>query len=287
MRALGLATRPFYAARLDSRGRPQPWGLEDLEDFASQHGDPFAGRLDPEAGPPALSLQLEACDDPPLWLGLSGRELERWSRALEAIWARYGVAQRERIAIFDYGSSPLVLLSSASYTPHLRRGAAERLGADVICNDGVAVLAERMLEIVQQLRPAALVLRRDVLAPLGAALDGSGVSLTQSCRWLAVSEPDGAPHADEVARWSRHWGLPVHRILRADAGCVLAGECLACGAFHLPAQLYRLEATRAQEAIVTTRFARVSPAVRQRIDGAVRAPGECPEEPGAGRIRWH
>lgn len=286
MRGLALETRPFYAARLDSRGRPAPWSLEDLEDFASERDDPFAGRLDPEASPPALSLQLESCDDPPLWLGLSGRELEAWSRALEAIWVRYGIARRERIAIFDYGSSPLVLLASASYTPHLRRGAAERLGVRVLCNDGVAVLAERMVEIVEQLRPAALVLRRDVLAPLGAALDGTGVSLAQSCRWLAVTEPDGTPDADEVARWSKAWGVPIHRILRADAGCVLAGECAGCGTFHLQPRLYRLESTREGEAIVTTRFAQVSPSVRQRIDRAAPEPGECPEEPGASRLRW-
>lgn len=286
MRGLALETRPFYAARLDSRGRPAPWSLEDLEDFASARGDAFAGRLDPEAPPPALSLQLESCDDPPLWLGLSARELGAWSRALEAIWARYGIGRRERIAIFDYGSSPLVLLASASFTPHLRRGAAERLGVGVICNDGVAALAERMLEIVEQLRPAALVLRRDVLAPLGALLDSSGVSLAGSCRWLAVTEPDGAPDADEVARWSESWGVPAHRILRADAGCVLAGECAGCGAFHLPQRLYGVEATREGDAIVTTRFARVCPSVRQRIDGAARAPGSCPEEPRASRLRW-
>jgi hypothetical protein len=284
--ALALAARPFYSARLDSRGRPRPWGLEELEDFAAERGDPFAGRLEPGAPPPDLSLQLECCDDPPLWLGLSARELGLWSRALAAIWARYGVARRERIAIFDYGSSPLVLLASASYTPHLRRGAAERLGLQVVCNDGVAVLAERMVEIVEQLQPAALVLRRDVLAPLDAALDGAGVSLAGSCRWLAVTEPDGAPDAGEVELWSRRWGVPAHRILRADAGCVLAGDCRVCGAFHLSSRLYRLEATGEGDAIVTTRFARVCPAVRQRIDGAVQEPGACPEEPDAGRLRW-
>ena len=69
-----------------------------LEDFASERGDAFAGRLDPAAPPPSLSLQLEGCDDPPLWLGLSARELGAWSRALEAIWARYGIGRREREA---------------------------------------------------------------------------------------------------------------------------------------------------------------------------------------------
>jgi hypothetical protein len=160
------------------------------------------------------------------------------------------------------------------------------MGVRVLCNDGVAVLAERMVEIVEQLRPAALVLRRDVLAPLGAVLDASGVSLASSCRWLAVTEPDGAPDADEVARWSKAWNVPIHRILRADAGCILAGECAGCGTFHLPPRLYDVEANGEGEAIVTTRFARVSPSVRQRIDRVAPEPGACPEEPSAIRLRW-
>lgn len=287
MRGMSLAARPFYAARLDSRGRLEPWNLADLEDFASERGDPYAGRLDPNAEtPPVLSLQLESCDDPPIWLGLSARELEAWTGALEAIWSRYGLARRERVAIFDYGSSPLVLLASASYTPHLRRGVAERLGARVICNDGVAVLAERMVEIVEQLRPAALLLRRDVLAPLGAVLDRSGVSLTRSCRWLAVTEPDGAPESGEAARWAQNWGVPIHRILRADAGCVLAGECVHCSAFHLSPELYRVEATSNGQAVVTTRFMRVCPSVRQRIERTTVERGRCREEPGAHRLHW-
>jgi len=285
MRAPALDTLPFYAERLDAQGRPAPWTLEDLEDFAAASGDPFAGRLLGD-GLPALSLQLEGCDDPPLWVGLAAREIEAWSRALESMWTRFGLHRNECVAIFDYGSSPLVLLASASYTPHLRRGAAERLGVRVICNDGVAALADRMAEIVARLRPAALMLRRDVLAPFGAVLDTGGVSLSESCRWLAVSETDGVPEAGELARWSQRWGVPIHRVLRADAGFVLAGDCDACGAFHLDAHLYRCEALEPDGVAVTTRFARTCPAQRQRIDGASLAPGTCARGPGAARLLW-
>jgi hypothetical protein len=285
MSRTSLRQLPFYTARLDARGRPAPWTLEELEAFAASRSDPFAGRLAPGATPP-LSLQLEGCDDPPLWVGLGRGELETWSRVLEAAWARYGLEPGECLAIFDYGSSPLVLLASASYTPHLRRGAAERLGIRVICNDGVAVLAERMVEIVTQLRPAALVVRRDALAPLGAVLETTGVALDACCRWVAVTDADGVPEARELDRWSQRWSLPLHRFLRADAGLVLAGDCPECSAFHLHPRHYRVEALDDAGVCVTTRFARTTPSVRQRLHRAQLAAGSCPREPDASRLDW-
>jgi len=281
---VALETRPFYARRLDARGRPVPWTLEDLEDYAAETGDPFGGRLAPDAPPPLFSLQLEACDDPPLWLALSGRELGAWSRVLEGLWMRYGIHRGDCVALFDYGSSPVVLLASSSYTAYLRRGAAERLGVRVICNDGVAVLAERMLDIIERLRPAALVLRRDVLAPMGAVFDTAGVSLAGSCRWIAVTEPEGIPDAAEIRRWSRSWSVPIHRWLRADAGYLLAGECGRCDAFHFDPRFYRVEPVDGAVAI-TARFATTCPAVRYRVDGAELDDGGCAAEPGAKTVR--
>ena len=57
MTARRAAALPFYAARLDSRGRIEPWALEDLQEFAARSGDPYGGRLAPGLRP-ALSLQL-------------------------------------------------------------------------------------------------------------------------------------------------------------------------------------------------------------------------------------
>ncbi|MEE9279028.1 MAG: hypothetical protein V3V67_02525 [Myxococcota bacterium] len=285
MKGLELEARPFYAARLDRRGQPRPWDLGELEDFAAATGDPFGGRLLADHPVPPLSLQLEACDEPPVWVGLEPRALEAWVRPLERSWRRYGLAPGEAVALFDYGSSPLVLLAAAGYAPYLRRGAADRLGARAICNDGVASLVARMVSIFERVKPAALVARRDVLAPLAEAIDVSGVELAEFCRWVMVSEPDGVPPARDVTRVAKEWGVPVRRILRADAAFLLAAECERCDAFHVDARSYRVESLDAAAVAVTTRFGRTCPAVRHRLDGFALLPDSCDAEPDASRLR--
>ena len=286
MKPLALASRPFYAERLDGRGRPEPWTLDELEDFAAAHQDPYGGRRLPDTAPPAVSLQIETAGEPPLWLGLDARELGAWASVLAAAWSRWGVSPGECVALFDYGSSPVVLLASASYAPTLRRGAAERLGVSVVCNDGVAVAADRMLDVIEQLAPSALVLRRDVLAPLTSVFETAGVALAESCRWVAVTEAEGVPHSREVERLQQSWGVPVHRIARVDAAHLLAGDCRRCGAFHLSPRHYALESVGRDELAVTARFAQTCASVRHRLGGATRLPGSCPDDPRALRFRW-
>lgn len=286
-----LGGRPFYDARFGAAGGIEPWALDDLCEFAAASGDPYGGRMagGPFDGQPArlppFSLQLEA-GDPPVWVGLDGRELAQWSAALERILARWGVAAGDTVGFYEYGSSPLVLLSAGSYVPGLGRGATDRLGADMFCNDGMGNMAMRMAEAVRVLLPAALVVRADVAAPLTEALEMSGVWLPDVLRWVAVTVPDGAPFPGDVARWSQRWGLPVRRVLRVDAAFLLAGDCPACDLFHVDRDLYQLEPLPHGETAVTTRFATTTPAVRYTLGPAeVVAPG-CEAEPGAARLRW-
>jgi hypothetical protein len=142
---------PFYAARLDTADRSAPWTLDDLEDWAAAHDDPYGGRRADDGFPP-LSLQLEATDDPFLWVGVDAGELGAWSRALERLLGRWGVGAGDTVAYFEYGSSPLVLLSAGSYVPHMAGGAVDRLGADTFCNDGLATMAIRMVDALRLLR---------------------------------------------------------------------------------------------------------------------------------------
>ncbi|MGH9010988.1 MAG: hypothetical protein ACRDYF_14235, partial [Acidimicrobiia bacterium] len=141
-----LVGRPFYDARPDPSGGTTAWTLDDLCDFAAAAGDPYGGRLaggpfDPAADRlPPFSLQLEA-GEPPVWVGLDGGELARWATALERLLARWGVATGDTVGFYEYGSSPLVLLSAGSYVPGLDRGATDRLGADMFCNDGMGNMA--------------------------------------------------------------------------------------------------------------------------------------------------
>lgn len=280
---MNLAQYDFYRDRLGADGRPAPWSLADLEDFARSHpADPFAGRVLAGAAP-KVALQIEATGEPPVWTALEPPELDRWAGVLARMWARWGTGAGEAIAFFEYGSSPLVLLASNGYVGYLRSGAAERLGLAAICNDGVATMAARMVSIVEAVRPAMLVLRRELAAPFSSALEAAGVSLAGRLRWVALSEVEGATPRAEADRVAERLGVPVHLVLRCDAAFLLAGECPGCGKFHLD-RLYRAEALPSGEVAVSARFARTCPALRYNIGAAALVAPGCPLEPRAQRI---
>jgi hypothetical protein len=279
-----LRAFPFYRARLDERGRPEPWSLEDLEDYAAKHGDPFGGRLRPGVRP-RVALQIEMTSEPPVWSGLQPRELGAWARVVSRLWQRFGLVAGQTIAFFDYGSNPCVLLSSSIYVSHLRRGAATAFGAHVICNDGVASMTARLMTILETVRPAALVVRRDLIAPLTDAIATQGRRGEDTLRWAAVSEVEGAPPSREVQRLGDSLGVPVRRLLRADAAYLSSGDCDACGLFHVD-RVYRFEKITEGQVAVTAGFAAECPAVRYRLgSGGIVAPG-CASEPAAWRLAW-
>jgi len=278
-----LADYPFYRERLASAGELRAWTVADLEEFAAQNpSDPFAGRVLGDSVP-KVALQIEATSEPPVWSALDVGEVDRWADVLARMWQRWGLAPGETIAFFDYGSSPLVLLASSSYMAYLKRGAADRLGVTAICNDGVATMAPRMAVIVETVQPAALILRRDLLAPFATALQAASIKVAEYLKWIAVSEPEGTPAREEILRYASVFGVPTYRVLRADAAFLLAGECPDCGCFHLdPA--YQAEPLPSSELAVTTTFAQLCPAVRYNIGSAEIASGRCAREPRASRI---
>jgi len=263
---------------------PVTWSLDDLEDYAAVHDDPFAGRVRAGARPPVV-LQIEATSEPPVWTALQATELAAWASVVSRIWRRFGLGPGDTIAFFDYGSNPCVLLSSSIYVSHLRRGAATRLGADTICNDGVASMTARMLVILETVRPAALVVRRDLVAPFVDALGTHGSRGAGALRWAAVSEVDGAPDAKEAARLEQALGVPVRRLLRADAAFFVSGDCPQCRLFHVD-RSYRLEPASPGEIVLSTPFAAECPAVRYRLGAGEIARGACATEPRARRIAW-
>jgi hypothetical protein len=278
-----LSTPPFYRERLDADGRPRHWNLADLEDFAASHsGDPFAGRL-VDGVTPKFALQLEATEDPPIWVALDPPELDRWAGVVERMWTRWGTSPGETIAFFEYGSSPLVLLASSGYVGYLRRGAADRLGLTAICNDGVAAMAARMVAIVETLRPSMLIVRRDLATPFAIALEASGVNLADSVRWIAVTEVEGCIASNEAAQISARLRVPAWRILRSDAAFLLSGECPVCRAFHLDRE-YRAESLASGHVAITARFAKACPAVRFDLGPATLLKGGCAREPRALRL---
>lgn len=284
-----LRDRPFYAARLDSGGLPRPWSIDELEDFAAEHDSPFAGRALPGVEP-SVSLQVEATGEPPVWVGLDGRELGRWSGGLAAMWRRWGTAPGETIAFFDYGSSPLVLLASASYVAWLRLGAADRLGLTAICNDGVASMAARMVVILEHVAPSMLVVRRDLLTPFADALRTAGFEpglrtgrRREGVRWIAVTEPEGLPAGRDVEPFAKEWEVPLRRVLRSDAACLLAGDCVRCGLVHLDRRLHAVRELGG-ELTFSNRFARTCPTIGYRLGPGELVRGGCPADPRADRL---
>ncbi|MEA2626472.1 MAG: hypothetical protein QOD06_2517 [Candidatus Binatota bacterium] len=284
MTSSSLDAVPFYRQRIGDDGLIEPWTLDALEEWAAAHGDPFAGRLR-SRDRLRVALQLEATSEPPVWGALDAGELDAWAAGLGRLWARFGISTGETLAFFDYGSSPLVLLSSASFVAYLKRGAAERLGITVVCNDGVASMAARMATILEAVRPEGLVVRRDVLAPFAEAVRTTGAPI-DAVRWIAITEPEGAPAKTDVQRYHAEWKLPVRRLLRADAAYFVAGDCDACALFHVDPRLYAVDTVFGGEIVVTARFAETCPAVRYNIGpGEVVSPG-CPREPRAFRLAW-
>lgn len=281
--SVDLSEFPFYRLRATGRGDCAPWSLSDLQAFAAAHrDDPFAGRVKAGAAP-NVTLQLEATADPSVWIGLGPPELDRWAGVVERMWKRWGTAPGETIAFFDYGSSPLVLLASSGYVGYLKRGAAERLGLATICNDGVAAMADRMVKIVQTLEPSMVVLRRDLVVPFAAALEASGARLADYLRWATVSEVEGAVSRAEADKFADRLGVPVWRILRADAAFLLAGECPDCKSFHVDKE-YSAEVVSTNHVAISTRFAATCPAINYDIGIAALSRGGCAADPRANRL---
>jgi hypothetical protein len=282
---LNLKRFPFYRERLDAHGEPAPWTPADLEAFGAAHPeDPYAGRVIQRTAC-RVSLQLEATAEPPVWAALNAPELDHWAGVVARMWSHWGAAAGETIAFFEYGSSPLVLLASSGYVGYLRRGAAERLGLAAICNDGVATMAPRMASIVQSVKPAMLMLRRELAAPFASALDASGVTLAGRIRWIGLCEVEGAAPIAEAQRLASTFGVPVFRVLRSDAAYLLAAECAQCRRFHLDRQ-YVARAVGRGEIAITARFARTCPAVNANIGTARLVEPGCHLEPKAYRIEY-
>lgn len=276
-----LAGLGFYRSRLDASGQVRPWDVDDLAANA-RSGDPYAGRV--SAGErPKLSFQLEVPQQPAVWVGADPEEVAAWSTSLEQSLRLWGLAPGDTLALFDYGSSPLVFLSSSAYLPYLGQGAAQRLGATTVCGDGTASGADRMAETVQMLDPAAIVIRSDLVGAFAAALRRRGTTLR--CRWVALCCPDGAPRRAEAEECERVLRVPTRRVMRADAAFVLAPECPACQQFHLDAGLYRIE-TVSGAVTVTTLFARRCPAHRYRLGAAGAGAPSCPAAPSSWCLRW-
>src|SRR5215467_5860009 len=79
-------------------------------------GDAFRGR---ETRPPEIIYQLEY--DVPVFQGFSRYDLEAYAGVMSDAWCQIDVRADDRVAIYDYGSSPVTYLSSRVISPYLRQ----------------------------------------------------------------------------------------------------------------------------------------------------------------------
>lgn len=264
---------------------------EDLEDRRTSAADPYGGRAAPHSNTP-LTCQLENDAEFPLYVKLSRNELQRYADALTHCWQLLSLNKGDKVAIFDYGSSPLSYLASSSWMPYLSRGAADSLGCIPICNDGVSQMSYRALEIVRLVRPKVFFLRSDCLFPFSQEANRQGVALADYIGSVVVAENDGLTPLRTCLDWEKTWGIPVYRLLRVDAAMFLGLECLVCHMLHVPDNLYFVEAVSSSETAgagylaITNLFARSTPAIRyvSQVSGLPAGKG-CPEKPEDERIK--
>ena len=268
--------------------------LADLVAAKLATGDAYAGRLAPGRRP-LVTYQLDYAEETALYLGLDRRDLQRYAEALRRCLVLLDPRPGDTLAIFDYGTSPVAYLASAEYTPYLRRGAADALGCTTICNDGVTHMSARAAEILRYVRPRIFFLRLECLAPFVTACEAAGLQASRYLESIVATHNEGSLDASVRRRCQERLGVPIYELARSDAALFMAMECPECRLMHTWGDLYRVETVdgdslevvqgRPGSLVVTSRFARVCPAVRllTRLEGRVAGPG-CARGPGD--LRW-
>jgi phenylacetate-coenzyme A ligase PaaK-like adenylate-forming protein len=298
---------PFYRDKLGGAKRLRavdtatfsekiaPFTLEELIEEKSHSGDPYSSRWCKKKAP-ILVFQLEYDTEPRLYLPLDRSALKGYAEALIRCWSLLGLEKGDKVAIFDYGTSPLSFLASASYTPYLTRGAAEALGCLPVCNDGVANMSQRAVEILKFIRPRIFFLRSDCLQPFINQVETAAVHVSDYARALVIAECEGALSRKEQTSFEERLGVPVYQMLRIDAAMFLAVECPQCRLLHTWQDLYLVENLREDGGeihngaasgplLITNWFALNCPTLRyaSHIRASLVAPG-CPRAPRDQRI---
>jgi phenylacetate-coenzyme A ligase PaaK-like adenylate-forming protein len=268
-----------------SRGHP----VMTLEALVREHikkRDPYSLRWAKEKTPKVV-FQLEYDTEVALYAAFDSSALAMYARTLRRCWSLFGIGRGDCVGIFDYGTSPVSYLASSIFTPYLRRGAADILGCLAVCNDGVANLSRRALEIVKYARPRVLFLRSDCLHPFATEVTRNSLTLSSHVAALVAVANEAVLSEAERDSYQAILGVPVYRLVRADAVMFFAPECPQCRFFHIWPDLYHVE-TAAEGAsplagsqlnrlVITNRFSRSFRYLTQVA--AVLEPAGCPASP--------
>ncbi|MBI4487751.1 MAG: hypothetical protein HY694_01580, partial [Deltaproteobacteria bacterium] len=245
--------------------------LEELVFEKKRSGDPYALRL-AKNRPPLVVFQLEYDTEAALYLAFDRPDLEHYAEALRRCWSLLGLGHGDKVAIFDYGTSPVSYLASSFFAPYLRRGAADLVGCLPVCNDGISNMSQRAVEILRFVRPRVFFLRNDCLRPFVAELEREAIRLSDYTQALVAAENEGVLSKADQDTYERMLGVPIYRLLRIDAAMFLAMDCPECRLLHSWQDLYFVEtvteaveeaAGQGQNSLVITNwFAKACPTVR-------------------------
>lgn len=209
---------------------------EDLEAFAAERNDPFAGRYDVAHHPDVL---IQAARGLPIYWALTASDLRALSTVLAGAWTNLGIEAGQRVAFYDYATSPMVVYASRGYIPHLEAGAADILGCLPICNDGLPDLADRCVHILEYVQPSVLFVDAELMDPLARALQRKNFG--PACR-IVVTSDEGPSGPSQIKEWSTALRTEVQQMLRADAPLFYAPPCtIEPMTFHPDENAYRVE----------------------------------------------
>jgi phenylacetate-CoA ligase len=258
--------------------------MEALLRAGKRGRDPFGGRRD-HSRPARVILQV--ADGLPLYWALGPREMAGAAAALARCWQQLGIGPGDRVAIYDYGTSPLALFASASYLAYLRAGAADLIGCIPICNDGLPELAPRAVHILKYVQPKVMFVQAEAMEPLLAAQARAGDPAGPPCTLVAAADEQTASPS-QLQRWARRVGRPVRQLLRSDAALFFAAPCPSRSAYHASGAHYLLEALSEGDRqplppgevgllTITNLFLRTCPVIRYVTDlRAALMAGPCP-----------
>jgi phenylacetate-coenzyme A ligase PaaK-like adenylate-forming protein len=239
-----------------------------LQDMANPPvGGALRGR---QTRSPEIIYQLEY--DVPVFQGYSPYDLEAYVGVMSDVWHQIGVKADDRVAIYDYGSSPVTYLSSRVISPYLWQGAADRAGAVVICNDGLPELVDRCWHLLTYVQPQVLFMRCDNVDPFLRLLTRREGWPATPPRQIVVSGNEEWPDMQEISAWERALGTPVRRLARADLAMWLALECSE-SRIHMDSDRYLIEVVDPQSYTVlptgeegvltiTCLFGKTAPSIR-------------------------
>jgi len=279
--------------RAKARHRPEEFSrqlpvttLDELVRARRENRDPYGLRRQKKTAP-KVAIQLEYDTEIALYAALDSYELTLYAEALRRCWSVLGIGQGDGVGIFDYGTSPISYLASSAFTPYLHRGAADILGCLAICNDGAANLSQRAVDVVRFARPRVLFLRTDCLYPFATEVTRSSLVLSSHVDTLVAVENEAVLSSADRDSYQTTLGVPIRRLVRADAAMFLAPECPRCSMFHVWPDLYFVEtfdeeknqqsSRQPSRLVITNWFSKSFPAIRylSQINAVLESTG-CP-----------